>query len=142
MGVIVYAFVALVTGAMAVWCFRVGVRQWHGKGEPLTRRLSGAFLDAESRAGWDRGVLVFGSMCGCFFIICVSAIAVGANPGKGSVGMWIDIFALAGLLISVILFTSILNFNRPRFLVPPNLRDQPGAIAGRRRRRRNHLPMT
>jgi hypothetical protein len=33
-------------------------------------------------------------------------------------------------------------FNRPRFLVPPHLRGELGAVAGRRRRRRNHLPMT
>jgi hypothetical protein len=98
-------------------------------------------MDAESRAGWNRGALAFGTAWTFFFIICVSMIFSGAHPGKGSAGVWVDAVGLAGFLTFGGLFGSIVNFNRPRFLVPPHLRGQQGAIAGRRRRRRDHLPM-
>jgi hypothetical protein len=71
------------------------------------------------------------------------------SPGGTSAGalpwgpVWISAgaVALVGLLIFTGLFTTIMNFNRPRFLVPPHLRGELGAIAGRRRRRRDHRPL-
>ena len=42
---------------------------------------------------------------------------------------------LAGLLGFFLLALPITYFNRPRFLVPPHQRDDPGALAGWRRAR-------
>jgi hypothetical protein len=100
--------------------------------------------DAESRAGYDRGSLALGIASAFFAIMCVDAALAGPHFGRGTAlsPVWISVgvVALAGLLTFTGLFTTIMNVNRPRFLVPPHLRGQPGAIAGRRRRRREHLP--
>jgi hypothetical protein len=51
------------------------------------------------------------------------------------------LISVAGMVACLGLPLAITCINRPRFLVPPHLRGDPGAIAGRRRRRREHLPM-
>ena len=43
---------------------------------------------------------------------------------------------LSGLLLGALVHGSIVLFNRPQALVPPHLRDEPGALAERRQRRR------
>ena len=42
---------------------------------------------------------------------------------------------MRGLLLGVLVHGSIVLFNRPQALVPPHLRDEPGALAERRARR-------
>ena len=119
-----------------------GVRQWRNVGRPLSYWLRGPLLDAESRAGYDRGSLVLGIASAFFAIMCADGALAGPRLGRGTalgpVWFYVGWPALAGLLVFTGLFTTIMNFNRPRFLVPPHLRGELGAIAGRRRRRRDH----
>ena len=44
--------------------------------------------------------------------------------------------AVSGILLGALVHGSIVLFNRPQALVPPHLRDEPGALAERRARRR------
>src|SRR5579875_782061 len=96
-----YYVVAALTALCAVWFIRTSVRQWHGKGRPLSYWLRGGVFDAHALA---------------------AEIAV-------------YVVAIAGIVVAVALFLSIYHFNRPRFLVPPALRDQPGSREGRRQER-------
>jgi hypothetical protein len=133
---------ATISVLLAVALIRIGLRQWRNEGRPLSYWFRSGPMDAESRAGYDRGGLVLGIMVAFFAIVLGEGAIIGA-PRHGQAVAWIVIgtAAVAGLVICVGLFTSIMYFNWPRFLVPPHLRDQPGAIAGRRHRRREHLPM-
>ena len=133
--------VAPIFAAMAAVAVRAGLRQWHQTGRRLSYWLRNGPMDAESRAGYDRGSLPFGLLCGFFAILCSNAAVAGLRPAGGTAGFWVGFVALAGILVFTGLFTTIMFFNRPRFLVPPHLRHELGAIAGRRRRRRENLPM-
>jgi len=124
---------------------RFGVRQWRNVGRPLSYWLRGPLLDAESRAGYDRGSLALGIASAFFATMCVDGALAGPHFARGTAlgPVWHSVagVALAGLLVFTGLFTIIMNFNRLRFLVPPHLRGELGAIAGRRRRRRDHRPL-
>jgi len=63
----------------------------------------------------------------------IAADLAGKESSGYDVGMTIG---LAGLLGIVLLALPITFFNRPRFLVPPHQRDEPGAVAEWRRARR------
>jgi hypothetical protein len=131
---------AAVLAIGAAVSLRIGLRQWRNVGRPFSYWLRNSVLDAESRAGYDRGILVFGVMCAFFAVILVFGAVSGPHLGRGIASLGI-LVALAGMLVSLGFFISIMYFNRPRFLVPPHLRGEPGAVAGRSRRRRDHLPM-
>jgi hypothetical protein len=135
-----WALAAVLAMGAAV-SLRIGLRQWRNVGRPFSYWLRNSVLDAESRAGHDRGILVFGVMCAFLAAIFVLGAVGGPHLGRGIASFGI-LVALAGMLVSLGFFISIMYFNRPRFLVPPHLRGELGAIAGRRRRRRDHLPMT
>lgn len=47
--------------------------------------------------------------------------------------------AVGGILLGALVHGSIVLFNRPHALVPPHLRDEPGALAERRARRRRRV---
>lgn len=130
---------AAVLAIGAALSLRIGLRQWRSVGRPLSYWLRNSLFDAESRAGVDRGIVVFSSMCASLAAILAFGAAGGSHLGSeiASIGV---LASLAALLISLGLFLDIMYFNRPRFLVPPHLRGELGAIAGRRRRRREHLP--
>jgi hypothetical protein len=135
---VVYWAVAPALAALAAISIWTGLRQWHGMGRPLSHWLRNGPMDAESRAGYDRGSLIIGLVCGSFAVMAANGAASGLHPGRGTAGFWIDVVALAGVLVFTGTFMGIMYFNRPRFLVPPHLRGELGAIAGRRRRRREH----
>jgi hypothetical protein len=63
------------------------------------------------------------------------AIAYDAREGstRETIG-WIT--ALAAMTLGFAVHIPVLLYNRPRWLVPPHLRDEPGALAERRARRR------
>jgi len=100
-------------------------------------------MDAETRAGYERGSLILGLSFAFFFVMLVDAAFASQRRhfGRGTALEPIGIAALVGGVIFIGLFMSVIWFNRPMFLVPPGLRSELGAIAGRRRRRREHLPM-
>jgi hypothetical protein len=131
-----YYVVAALTAFCAVWFIRTSVRQWHGKGRPLSYWVRGGVFDAQALAAYDRGGLVLGFACACFTVLLGGA-AIAGLPKKNAPAAEIAVYvaAIAGIVVAVALFLSIYHFNRPRFLVPPVLRDQPGSREGRRQER-------
>jgi hypothetical protein len=141
--IIVSALLTLLAAVGAALCFRIGFRQWHGEGKPLSTWMTGTvFMDFEALAGLDRAIFVFGSMWAFAAFFCAGFIVLAAQGGQGIAGLTLDGVGVAGFILSGVVYFGIVNFNRPRFLVPPHLRSQPGAIAGRRqRRRKNRRPL-
>jgi hypothetical protein len=131
-----YWIVAAITAFCAVAFIRTSLRQWRGKGRPLSYWMRGGVFDAQALAAYDRGGLVLGLTCVCFTILLGGA-AIAGPPQKNAPAAEISVYvvAIAGILVTVALFLSIYHFNRPKFLVPPALRDQPGSREGRRRER-------
>jgi hypothetical protein len=131
-----FGVVAAITALCAVAFIRTSVRQWHNKGRPLSYWMRNGVFDAQAMAAYDRGGLVLGITCVCFTILLGGA-AIAGPPQKNAPAAEIAVYgvAIAGIVVTVALFLSIYHFNRPRFLVPPRLRDQPGATEGRRRDR-------
>lgn len=136
-----FMVLAIIGAACGVWSLVLGVRQWQGKGHPLSYWLRYTLKDAESRAGWDRSLVPAGLLCLSGAVEIGNGAISGAQPHNGSAGAMIAIWSLLATMFFAGLVIAIINFNRPRFLVPPHLRGQLGAVAGRRRRRREHLPM-
>jgi hypothetical protein len=131
-----YAVLAVITALSAVWFLRTGVRQWHGKGRPLSYWLSNGPFDAQTLAGYDRASLAVGATTVCFTVLLGGAAILGP-PGKSTPAGEIAVYvaAIAGIFVSAGLFTGIFYYNWPKFLVPPHLRGQVGATEGRRRER-------
>jgi hypothetical protein len=132
-----YAVLAVIAGFCAVWFIRTGVRLWRGHGRSLSSWIrTGGLFDAHALAGYDRGILVLGVTFACFTVLLGGAAALGM-PGKSTPAAEIAVYcvAIAGILVSITLFGGIYYFNRPKSLVPPGLRDQPGVTEGRRRDR-------
>ncbi len=132
---------AAVLFAIASGSLRAGVRLWHDSNAspPSAVMRNYSLLDAESRAGYDRGTIALGItalLAAAFFVIS----ALGALHPHGVLRA-LAFVALIAAIAGVVCFQTILGFNHPKFLVPPHLRGELGSIAGRKRRRREHLPM-
>ncbi len=69
---------------------------------------------------------------GPFVLLFFAGALVAEATDADDVGMAVSAGAL---LLGVIVHGSIVLFNRPQALVPPHLRDEPGALAERRQRR-------
>jgi hypothetical protein len=137
---VLFMVLAVLSGGAGVGLLVLAVREWQGKGKPPSDWLRfNSLKDAESLAGWDRSVLPNGLGCLSAAVLIGNGAINGARPSGA--GLVIELSSLLATMIFSGLAVAILNFNRPRFLVPPHLRGQLGAIAGRRRRRREHLPM-
>src|SRR5258708_26975619 len=131
-----YAVLAVLTGFCAVGWTSTGVRQWRGRGRPLSSWLGNGRFDAHALAGYDRGVLVVG-VTSASFTVLLGGAAIFGLPEKSRPATGIAVYGadLAVLLVSVAAFSTIYYYNWPRFLVPPQLRHQAGVTAGRRRDR-------
>jgi hypothetical protein len=115
-------FVAML-GLFAVAITRV----WQGRSE----------LDGTRPAAWWpfsdalwRGAARAMPVSGAGALLLIGGGIAGDLIGKGSSGYDIAMsVGLVGLLAIVLLAFPITFFNRPRFLVPPHQRDEPGAVA-------------
>jgi hypothetical protein len=130
---IVYALLALVPAALAVRFMRAGLREWRGGGgKPLSQ--AGLLVDEQTRAGWDRSGLIMGLMCAFLAIMLADGAVLNFNDPVRAEALVFGASAL-GLIVSAGLYFTILTFNRPKFLVPPRRRDEPGAFAAQRQQR-------
>jgi hypothetical protein len=68
-----------------------------------------------------------------FALVAFGGAIVDEIGGRYDTGMAIAVFAL---LPGGLLYLGIVLFNRPRSLVPPHQRGEPGALAARRLRKR------
>jgi hypothetical protein len=119
--------VALVGGALAA---RNLPRLWRNEIRSFDRMQAWWPLGMALWRGWVRGMpLAF--FAGCFLLV---AVIVGAFVPQDSdsegfaAPAWYVIPVLGTFFMSLVLFFSVVLVNRPRFVVPPHLRDQPGAL--------------
>jgi hypothetical protein len=103
------------------------MRSWWLWGDPLLR-------------GWVRALAV--GLIGGWLLVAstIAAALLATETVTSSVGFGFLTLLVIGLFVSLGMVGTIMLFNRPRFAVPPHLRDQPGAVAewrasGSRRRR-------
>jgi hypothetical protein len=137
---VLFIVIAICAAACGIGYLVLGVRQWRGKARPLSYRLRCRTLkDAEALAGWDRSVIPAGLACLSAAVLIMDG-AISGTRLSGPSAM-IALWSLLAVMVFGGLVGTVINFTRPRFLVPPHLRGHPGAIAGRRRRRREHLPI-
>jgi hypothetical protein len=131
--------VAAVLAWSAWWAIAAAMRTWRGIGTPLSRRQATALMDPDMRAGFDRGVLAFGLGWG-FLAVFIAGIALASslNAHGRIVGGTLSAAGLAAIVF-IGLGCSIIEFNWPKFLVPPRHRGDPGIVAARRSRRRGLL---
>lgn len=137
---------AVLLAWLAVWLIRAGRREWRDTGdEPLSHRLRSSQMDDdESLAGRDRGAIVLGlSFAGlglAFAVLALTGNDLGQNTPLRFMWGLLVLLGFGGFVVCLVLYELILYFSRPRFLVPPQHRNAPGAIASRRRKR-EHLPL-
>lgn len=138
---------AVLLAWLALRLIKAGVREWRDTGhEPLSHQMrSMAMMDDESLAGRDRGAIIMGLSFAFwsapFAVVALAGNDLGQNTPLRLMWAFIAVLGFAGFLICVALYELILNFNRPKFLVPPKHRHEPGAIAGRRRRKHDRVPL-
>jgi hypothetical protein len=104
--------------AGALWLIRTGVKIWRSPGGDAPLQLM--------VMGWDRAVLMMG-----VFLAWLAVAGLGQallDVTKSPVARWAFGVGSAAMVVSACLFASIWFFNRPRFLVPPALRDLPGTL--------------
>ncbi len=125
--------IALSIGLATIWA-RAAPRHWRGES-----RLSGEQAPPWFPFGepvW-RGVVRSYVAWTPLVVLMFGGGAVGALSDESSAaydaGMAV---ASVSLLLGAAVHSAILFFNRPRFLVPPGLRDEPGALEAWRRQRR------
>lgn len=119
------------------YVIRAAVRAWRGTGKPLSQQSATTLMDPDARAGFDRSALVFGLAWGFMAMFLAGfALAKGLHAPAHSrmVGGALSAAAVA-MIVCVGLGVSIVEFNRPRFLVPRRLRGELGAFRARRQRR-------
>jgi len=130
---------AALIAALGIRALMLTVRLWSGRpGRLLSQGKWNPRVDSEARRAYDRGGMAFGFMM-LFFAVMTGAVGTaGAVPAQhpGYRMALLDIAAIAflGFMISICLFQSIKYYNRPKVLVPPSLRGEPGELAARRRR--------
>ena len=107
------------------------MRSWWLWGDPLLR-------------GWIRALPV-GLIGGWLLVTSMAAAALLATETVGSaLGFGVLTILVAGVFLSLGMVVAIMFLNRPRFAVPPHLRDEPGALSewrsGGSRKRRPSAP--
>ena len=129
--------VAVLLATLSVYLIKAGLREWRGIGTPLSQRSATYLMNASTRAGLDRGGLIFGFGLG-FMALMVAGIGTALqfhHPSHGTrliVGTILAVPAVA-MIACIALGCSIISFNRPKLFVPPQHRGEPGALTGRRR---------
>lgn len=134
---------ALVTGWGAIFLFSalfmavifvlVGRKVWNGESE-----LDGDFPPADwpfGKPSWRGAARSYTAAAPCLVLILLAFTAqelLGTETAAGDVALVVGTVLGLGALLIV---ASITPFNRPRLLVPPHLRSEPGLLAERRRRR-------
>ncbi|SRR6266536_501994 len=126
---IVSVLVGLYGIVMGTVLLRRGVASWRHQ-MSFARRLRAVPLATAEKAGLERAFLTGGVFP--YFLAALMAIVAYLSVARMTAPVAIlALVALAGVVISGWLCITISMFNRPRFLVPPHLRGQPGALSRR-----------
>jgi hypothetical protein len=96
-----------------------------------------AFMDRETRAGMDRGGLIMGLEFAFFAVFLAAGAIALPRPGTGArlVVVPVGFSALFAMADCLVVAVSIIHFNRPKLLVPPQHRAELGAFGSWRRRK-------
>jgi hypothetical protein len=129
---IVSVLVGLYGVVMGTVLVRRGVASWRHQVSFARRLRAVPLATAEEKAGLERAFLTGGVFH--YFLAALMAIAayLSIAPMTATVAI-LALVVLAGVVICGWLCITISMFNRPRFLVPPHLRGQPGALSRRLR---------
>lgn len=136
--IVLATLAAVYCALVGTFLVRRGLRTWRRRGaEP--RGPGSVLLTYGAKAGFERAALVFGAFHYCLgaLIACVASLNATGRLGRAHqrpsefVGI-ILLILLVGVVGSVWTGIAITWFNRPRFLVPPPLRDEPGMVSIRR----------
>jgi hypothetical protein len=121
-----YVLAAVYSAAMATWLVWFGLRIWRRAGRPLSCWLP--TFSASMRAGIDRACLLGGVFHAFLCALFIGSVVTQIGPQVPHVWAVELVTSVFGIVISGYLGISIVMFNRPRFLVPPHLRDQKGTV--------------
>jgi hypothetical protein len=128
---IVSVLIGLYGVVMGTVLVRRGLASWRRQ-VSFARRLRAVPLATAEKAGLERAFLI-GGVFHYFLAALMGAVAYLSIARMTATVAILTLVALAGVVISGWLCITISTFNRPRFLVPPHLRDQPGALSRRSR---------
>lgn len=117
---------ALLLTGLAVGCIVRGVHVWRSPGRD--RSLSSLAVKA---TGLDAAMIYLG-VATLFGALLDLGDAISVHGTRANAGGVLFMIAGIGFLPAAFLFASVWFFNRPRFLVPPHLRDRRGALLSRR----------
>jgi hypothetical protein len=99
-------------------------RYWRHPAIPVRPEWGGLFLGDAIWRGFVRSLMA-GVIGGWFLILAgVGILLADRKVIDETVPVWLGL----GFFLFGFLGFSIVFFNRPKFLVPPSLRDQPGAV--------------
>ncbi len=132
---IVDVVVAAVLAAVSAYFIKVGLGEWRATGTPMSQRSATGRMDPATRAGLERGGVIFG-----LGLALIALIVAGGGTAQQFrhpsheatviVGTLFAVMALA-MIACIALGCLIVSFNRPRFLVPPRHRGKPGLLSRR-----------
>ncbi|MET8950613.1 hypothetical protein ACWEO4_31785 [Streptomyces sp. NPDC004393] len=125
-------FVLVFMAALSVFFVRAAWLHWTGSDRAPRRRTARFSADPSVIRGHERGVVPLAGWLTCLTIGMATA---GLAPGSdvGAVGF----FFVLGSFPLLALHSTIAWFNRPKFLVPPHLRDETGSVTEWWRHRRD-----
>lgn len=124
---LVAGILALILEALAVVVVRSSWREWRKQGGPPDSEWLGRFKDRAGRSKLDRGGLVLGFNVACMGVIIGVGGVIDWNQPNTAMA-WAFVAALTGFFPSIALYWLIVSFNRPKFLVPPRHRNEPGVF--------------
>ena len=135
-------------GLVAVTLVLLIVRLWRGESkvaETLEIGFAATPFRGDVKHGMVRGIVPLAAQIVFIIATVVSAVAGMSSWHGGTKLTPLMLIALANLiamLVAFVLHFSVIYFNRPRWLVPPFMRHEPGVIEGRRQVARMEPPST
>ena len=117
---------------MVVYGFVRLPRIWSGADLPMQRLgSSGLPIGNQLRRGLVRGTAVGVVVCAVLVLAAVAVVVKASTTGDASrLAADVAVVLLLVFAALAIVNAGVILFNRPKFVVPPPLRDEPGALAG------------
>lgn len=133
-------FYCLVAGTVLV---AMGMRSWRQQAA-FGHRMGAVPFTGGFKAGFERGMPTFGVfhyLLGALIAVVGGLRATGdlesAHRKPSETVAVLLLVLLVGVVVSGWTGIAVIWFNRPRWVVPPHLRDQPGTVPTLRRRARS-----
>jgi hypothetical protein len=128
--IIVYWLAVACCAVVGIAFLRFAGRSWR-EGVSYAHRMRFVPYPDDFKTGIERAFGVVGVFHWILGLMIVTVMVTPASLTTWEAGVLATL--LVALLTSVALMLAIIWFNRPRFLVPPHMRAQPGTVSFRRR---------